>query len=281
MTVAEKFKGIHSRLVPDYGDREGFLIANMVMEKITGERNNERSPAILTQEEELVINQYSAQLLNHRPIQYVLNEAWFQGMKFYVDENVLIPRPETEELVEWIVQTEKNRPRLTILDIGSGSGCIPISLANKLPQASIHSCDISSEALLVAQKNASDLLADINWQHLDFLEEKNWVKLPTPDIIVSNPPYIPQIGSMQMDPHVVDYEPAIALFVPDENALLFYIAIADYAMKYGLPGTTVYVEIHEDLADAVKQCFQKAGLQKIEIRQDMQERDRMVRAIRP
>jgi release factor glutamine methyltransferase len=281
MTIAEKFHYLHERLLPDYGEREAFLIASMVLEKITGNRSNEKSGIELTIDQEILINQYAAQLLNHRPIQYVLNEAWFQNMKFYVDENVLIPRPETEELVEWIVKEHKNNSRTTILDIGSGSGCIPISLAKKLPGAAIHSCDISAEALLVAQKNALELNATITWHNIDFLLEKNWPSLPVQNIIVSNPPYIPQIGRLQMDPHVVDYEPAVALFVPDENALVFYIAIAKYTMQYCIPGTTIYVEIHEDLADAVRTVFLKAGLVQIEIRRDMQDHERMVKAIKP
>lgn len=281
MTTAEKFRSLQLSLTPDYGEREAFIITNMALEKITGKRNNESNELLLSMDEEIMANHFLAQLLNHRPIQYVLNEAWFQNMKFYVDENVLIPRPETEELVEWIVKDQKNNPAFTILDIGSGSGCIPVSLAKKLPQAAIHSCDISAEALLVAQKNAYEMNAAVSWHHTDFLQEKNWTTLPIPDIIVSNPPYIPQIGRLQMDPHVVDYEPAVALFVPDENALVFYTAIAKYAMQYCAAATTIYVEIHEDLAEAVRAVFVKSGLTNIEIRNDMQDRERMVKAIRP
>ncbi len=281
MTTAEKFRSLQLSLTPDYGEREAFIITNMALEKITGKRNNESNDLLLSMDEEIMANHFLAQLLNHRPIQYVLNEAWFQNMKFYVDENVLIPRPETEELVEWIVKDQKNKAAFTILDIGSGSGCIPVSLAKKLPQAAIHSCDISAEALLVAQKNAYEMNAAVSWHHTDFLQEKNWTTLPIPDVIVSNPPYIPQIGRLQMDPHVVDYEPAVALFVPDENALVFYTAIAKYAMQYCAATTSIYVEIHEELADAVRAVFVKAGLTNIEIRNDMQDRERMVKAIRP
>lgn len=281
MTIAEKFRILQSRLTPVYGDREAEIIANMALEKITGNSSNHSIGSVLTMNQELMANHFLAQLLNHRPIQYVLNESWFQNMKFYVDENVLIPRPETEELVEWIVSDQKNKPDITILDIGSGSGCIPISLAKKLPLATIHSCDISEEALLVAQKNALDLYTTIAWHKTDFLQEQNWITLPIPDIIVSNPPYIPQIGRLQMDPHVVDYEPAVALFVPDENALVFYAAIAKYAMHYCNAKSAIYVEIHEDLADAVRTVFTKAGMINIEIRNDMQGRERMVKAIRP
>jgi release factor glutamine methyltransferase len=280
MNFAEKFQYLLQRLIPDYGVAEGKIITNMVLENISRQRSNENLQTTVEPEAEIKINQFLAQLLNHRPVQYVLNEAWFQNMKFYVDENVLIPRPETEELIEWIAAEEKGHAE-TILDIGSGSGCIPISLAKKLPRAILHSCDISEEALLVAQKNARDLNAGINWHHIDFLQSQHWHQLPVPDIIVSNPPYIPQIGAMQMDPHVVDYEPAIALFVPNENALVFYAAIAKFAQLHTKTGSRIFVEIHEDLADAVTTCFEKGGLLNIEVNQDMQGKDRMVRAVRP
>ncbi|MBZ5857227.1 peptide chain release factor N(5)-glutamine methyltransferase [Flavihumibacter profundi] len=281
MTIAEKFHFLQGKLVADYGEREAFIIANMVMEKITGMRNNESLGSSLQAEQEIRINQFLNQLLDHRPVQYVLNEAWFQGMKFFVDERVLIPRPETEELVEWIVKEEKGHPAITVLDIGSGSGCIPISLAKKLPMATIHSCDISEGALEVAALNAKALGTNIHWHHIDFLQEQDRASLPRPNIIVSNPPYIPQSGRNEMDQHVVKYEPGIALFVPDENALVFYAAIAKFATGYAAPGARLYVEIHENLGEQVRQCFSKAGLTRIETRKDMQDKERMIRAIKP
>lgn len=272
---------ILQELSPIYGHSEASAMAGMLLEKITGLSmlaTRHVRGEILSPHQQLQLEEYLQQLLNYRPIQYVLNEAWFQNMPFFVDERVLIPRPETEELVEWVVQKEKNQEGITLLDIGSGSGCIPISLAKKLPKASIHSCDISPDALTVAQKNAATLHALVQWHQLDFLNLNNWHLLPAPDIIVSNPPYIPISGAKEMSKHVVDYEPGIALFVPDNNALLFYQAIADFCVHRGQPGARIYVEIHKDLAKNVCDCFKEAGLTAIEVRRDMQGLERMVKA---
>ncbi|WP_281384578.1 peptide chain release factor N(5)-glutamine methyltransferase [Flavihumibacter stibioxidans] len=276
---------IHSQitkeLLPIYGPTEASIIAEMVLEKLTGQNSMTQrhlKAENLSSQQQLQLEEYLQQLLNHRPIQYVLNEAWFQNMPFFVDERVLIPRPETEELVEWVVQEEKNQAGITLLDIGSGSGCIPISLAKKLPKATIHSCDISPDALTVAQKNAATLNALVQWHQLDFLNPNHWRLLPAPDIIISNPPYIPASGAKEMSKHVADYEPGIALFVPDDNALVFYQAIADFCVHHGQPGARIYVEIHKDMARNVCDCFEKAGLTTIEVRRDMQGLERMVKA---
>jgi release factor glutamine methyltransferase len=211
-----------------------------------------------------------------------LQEAWFQEMPFYVDERVLIPRPETEELVEWIVNDHKKLSQpFTLLDIGSGSGCIPISLAKKLPRSIVHSCDISIGALEVSRKNAIALEADVQWHLADFLNRSQWDCLPSAEVIVSNPPYIPQNGKSGMDKHVVEFEPAIALFVPDNNPLVFYEAIAAFANINARAGAEIYVEIHENLAPEVVAVFAAASLTEIVVRQDMQGKERMIRAVRP
>lgn len=273
---------ITRQLDPLYGPSEAALMAEMVLEKITGQQRpaiRNLMPANLSPAQQLLVEECLQQLLQYRPIQYVLHEAWFQNMPFFVDERVLIPRPETEELVEWVAKDALPKKAITILDIGSGSGCIPISLAKKLPLALIHSCEISAGALSVAQKNAADLQATVQWHLLDFLNAQNWPLLPCPDIIVSNPPYIPQSGRAEMAKHVVDFEPENALFVPNDNALLFYQAIADFVRQYGKPGTNIYVEIHEDLAAEVCRVFADAKLSQIEIRRDMQGKERMVKAV--
>lgn len=284
MTIITAYRQLISDLTPLYGESEAIVIAGMVLEKITGERRIssrlEKLSLSAVQQEEL--DTYRTQLLEHRPVQYVLHEAWFQDMPFYVDERVLIPRPETEELVVWIIDDHSKQPEpIILLDIGSGSGCIPISLAKKLPLAIVHSCDISSEALDVAKKNALGLGAHIQWHQTDFLDRSNWTSLPVADVIVSNPPYIPQSGRSWMDKHVIDFEPSTALFVPDNDALVFYKAIAEFTIHHGKPGTSVYVEIHEDLASEVSACFATAGLRTIEVRHDMQGKERMIRARRP
>lgn len=266
-----------------YGKTEAGYIADLVLEKLTGLPKREvRNLQVtnLSDQQQLLLEEMLAQLQQHRPVQYVINEAWFQEMPFYVDERVLIPRPETEELVEWVVKDLKTETAPTILDIGSGSGCIPISLAKKLPAAVVHSCDISSEALSVAQLNAAHLQAIVQWHELNFLDTTNWERLPVPDCIVSNPPYIPKAGAAEMSAHVVKYEPGIALFVPDEDPYVFYKAIASFAQSRCQPGTAIYLEIHEDLAAGVQETLLQAGINSIEIRRDMQDKERMIKAIR-
>lgn len=266
-----------------YGNKEAGYIADLVLEKLTGLPKREvrnLQVANLSDQQQLLLEEMLAQLQQHRPVQYVINEAWFQEMPFYVDERVLIPRPETEELVEWVVKDLKTETAPTILDIGSGSGCIPVSLAKKLPTAEVHSCDISSEALSVAQLNAAHLQAIVHWHELDFLDAGNWERLPVPDCIVSNPPYIPKAGAAEMSTHVVKYEPGIALFVPDEDPYVFYKAIARFAQSKCQPGTAIYLEIHEELASGVQETLQQEGINNIEIRRDMQGKERMIKAIR-
>lgn len=271
------------QLEPIYGNTEASYIADMMLEKLTGlpkQETRNLQAANLSDKQQLQLEEMLVQLQQHRPVQYVINEAWFQEMPFYVDERVLIPRPETEELVEWVVKDFKTETAPTILDIGSGSGCIPISLAKKLPTAEVHSCDISSAALSVAQLNAAHLQAIVQWHELDFLDERNWEQLPVPTCIVSNPPYIPKAGAAEMDAHVVKFEPGIALFVPDEDPYLFYKAIASFAKSRCQAGTLIYLEIHEALAAGVQQALQQKGIQTIEIRRDMQGKERMIKAIR-
>ncbi|HEV3325314.1 MAG TPA: peptide chain release factor N(5)-glutamine methyltransferase [Puia sp.] len=280
------------QLTPLYGSREAGLIADWVMEKLTGLKRIDRlvhtseplSAPILEQYEN-----YRDQLLAHRPVQYVLHESWFAGWKFYVDENVLIPRPETEELVEWTAQTiasasqtgaaDTPSPSQTgaLLDVGTGSGCIAIALAKKLPSLSIHACDVSSEALGVAQRNATQLNADIRFHQLDFLDPRQWTDLPPIRWLVSNPPYIPLSERSAMAPHVTGAEPSLALFVPDADPLVFYRALSEFARQKLLPGGNIFVEIHEDLASAAVDLFKTAGFQKVILRKDMQGRDRMIR----
>jgi release factor glutamine methyltransferase len=260
-----------------YGKTESGYIADLVLEKLSGLPKREvRNLQVnnLSEKQQLLLEEMLEQLQQHRPVQYVINEAWFQEMPFYVDERVLIPRPETEELVEWVVKDFKTETAPTILDIGSGSGCIPISLAKKLPTAEVHSCDISSAALSVAQLNAAHLQAIVQWH------ERNWEQLPVPTCIISNPPYIPKAGAAEMDAHVVKFEPGVALFVPDEDPYLFYKAIASFAKSRCQAGTLIYLEIHEALAAGVQQALQQKGIQTIEIRRDMQGKERMIKAIR-
>lgn len=219
-------------------------------------------------------------LSNHEPIQYILNESWFYDIPLYVNNDVLIPRPETEELVNWIIKDHEKKQNFSLLDIGTGSGCIPAILKRKLSYATVHACDISIAALEVAKKNAEKYHLSINFFQTDFLDQTRWLQFPKVDILVSNPPYVPQKDKNQMRANVSQYEPHIALFVQDESPLIFYQAIALCGKKMLNPNGIIYVEIHESLGEEVVNLFQQNGYT-TELKKDLQGKDRMVKARKP
>jgi release factor glutamine methyltransferase len=275
MTIQEAGQQLLRQLATIYDSREAANIADWVMEHLTGWKKSERvinKEYMLEPDKELLLKRYTQELLQHKPVQYVLHESWFCGMKLYVDENVLIPRPETEELVEWIISEVKEGK---VLDIGTGSGCIAIALKKKLPRLDVTGCDVSEQALEVANKNK---YANITLIQADILDSESWTRLPSPTVIVSNPPYIPLKDKNLMRDNVLQYEPHIALFVEDNDPLLFYGAIAAFAKRNLLPGGAIYVEIHEDLGSSVQEVFRANGFTHTEIRKDMQGKDRMVKA---
>ncbi len=279
MTIQEARTGLKSELSAIYDMNEADNIAELVIEHITGLKRselilNKNEPLNESQAEEFSKNKQ--RLLEHEPVQYVLGEAWFCGMKFYVDKNVLIPRPETEELVELIISNIKFPfETLRILDIGSGSGCIPVSLKRKLRKAEVWSCDVSPAALSVAKKNADTLGADVKFIQLDFLHENQRKSLPLFDIIVSNPPYVPEKEKYQMRPNVLEYEPRIALFVPDNDPLIFYKAIAEFGKNHLNETGAIFLELHEDYAKTTAEFYQSSNYI-AEIKKDMQQKERML-----
>ncbi len=281
MTVQEASYYVLNQLRSIYEEGEASLITDWMMEKITGSKKTERmlyKNSVLSQDEEIQLRSFTERMMQHEPVQYVLNEAWFGGLKFFVDKNVLIPRPETEELVEWIITNCKFPvDALKILDIGSGSGCIPVSLKRRLKKTEVWSCDISDEALTVAKKNARILGTDINFIQLDFLNAVQRNLLPSFDIIVSNPPYVPGKDKETMKPHVLQYEPATALFVPDNDPLIFYKAIAEFGKEHLNKNGNIYCEIYEDLGPATVQLF-KSYDYTTELKKDMQQKDRMIKS---
>jgi release factor glutamine methyltransferase len=217
------------------------------------------------------------ELLKGRPLQYVTGVAWFAGQDYKVNEHVLIPRPETEELVDWVVADCKDKPELSILDIGTGSGCIPISLKLGLPAAVVTSCDISADALRVAKENARNLKADVTFIKTDFLNQKMWYNFAKYDVIVSNPPYIPRSEYEKMHTNVRDHEPEIALFVANEDALVFYRNIAEFAKEHLNEGGNIYCELHKDHAEETERMFKVKGYS-TELRADMNGNLRMLKA---
>ena len=281
MTVQQATYFLLNQLRSIYSEGEASSMTDWVMEKITGSMKTERmlyKNELLQPDEVKKLEEITSRLLNHEPVQYVLNEAWFCGLKFYVDQHVLIPRPETEELVEWIISNCKFPvDTLSILDIGTGSGCIPVSLKRRIRKAEVWSCDVSSPALAVAKKNAESLGTEIKLLQLDFLDQKSWSQLPSFDTIVSNPPYIPEKDKHEMQPNVLNYEPHTALFVPDNDSLRFYKAIAAFGKTHLNPGGTIFFEIHENLGEAVSTLLRSQGYL-TELKKDMQQKDRMLKA---
>lgn len=281
MTMQEATYLLLNKLRSIYPEGEASQVTDWIMESLTGSKKAERmlyKNAAITDKEESQLQQFTERLMQHEPVQYVLNEAWFCGLKFYVDKNVLIPRPETEELVEWVITNCKFPvDTLSILDIGTGSGCIPITLKRKLRKAEVWSCDINEETLQVAKKNAATLGADVNFLLLDFLNKEKRDQLPSFDIIISNPPYVPEKDKQQMQPNVLNYEPHTALFVPDNDALVFYKAIAEFGKDHLNPGGVIYAEIHEDMGEVVSALFNSNGYN-IELKKDMQGKKRMLKA---
>ena len=215
-------------------------------------------------------------LLKGRPIQYITGKTWFMGEPYIVNEQVLIPRPETEELVDWVIEYAAIKGKaLRILDIGTGSGCIAIAIKKALPEAIVSAIDISKSAIKIAEANAAALKADIEFIALDIL---NTAFLPGQyDVIVSNPPYIPMQEMKNMELQVTDHEPNIALFVPDEDPLVFYKAIARLAKLHLSPNGQLFFEIHYDQGDAMIALLDEMHFH-AELRADLFEKDRMVRA---
>ncbi|MEO6820233.1 MAG: peptide chain release factor N(5)-glutamine methyltransferase [Ginsengibacter sp.] len=283
MNAIEIYKQFNLQLESVYESREADNISDWVFENVTGLKKWQRknTELILPVETQNIIQKYLAELLSHKPVQYVLNEAWFYKRKFFVNEHVLIPRPETEELVEWIINDvkaiNKTNKDLKILDIGTGSGCIPISLKLELPFSEVSSIDVSEMALKTSTRNANELGAKITLIHLDFLDETQWESMPAFNIIVSNPPYIPIAEKSLLDKNVTDYEPGIALFVEDNNPFIFYEKIIHFSKIHLRENGKIYVEIHEEYAKEIKQLFEESGFLS-EIKMDIYGKQRMVSA---
>ena len=239
-------------------------------------------PVPLTAELQTQVERDTQALREQVPVQYALGYETFGARRFTVSPDVLIPRPETYELVEWCAATLSQLATPRLLDVGTGSGCIAVSLALELPHAQVEAWDISSRALTVAQQNATQLGAAVDFREVDLLKavRENVDPQHRLDLIVSNPPYIPAGEASTMGDNVVQHEPHTALFVPDHDPLLFYRALAHLATERLLPGGALLVETHTDFARETAELFAQHGLQQLEIRHDADDRPRMVKAIR-
>lgn len=230
-----------------------------------------------------------AELKKEKPIQYILGETEFYGLPFLVNKNTLIPRPETEELVELIlINIQHSSSIIRLLDIGTGSGCIAISLAKNLPNAQVSAIDVSEKALATAQKNAEINKVNINFIQADILKVDDLKNLPTfnfqlpsqYDVIVSNPPYVRNLEKAEIKPNVLEYEPHLALFVEDNDALLFYRKIAELAKKSLTENGKLYFEINQYLGKETVELLEDLGFKNIELKKDIYGNDRMIQCTR-
>lgn len=280
MTLPAIKEFIITSLLPLYGQEESVAIANTLISHVL-------NPAAIQSFEKMTSDKLDAadrakieeavtRLVKSEPLQYVLGEAWFFDMPFYVNKHVLIPRPETEELVDYILKSalgSKPTTQSAILDIGTGSGCIAIALKTNLPEADVYGLDVSAEALAVATFNAKQLNADITFMQADILHPDH-LALPQLDIIVSNPPYITEAEKDGMHENVVGYEPHLALFVSDGNPLQFYEAIIRFASTKFKKAGQLYVELNANYADEVKTCMENYGFKNVTLLKDMQGKNR-------
>lgn len=216
-------------------------------------------------------------LKNQKPIQYIIGETEFYSLPFNVNKHVLIPRSETEELVDWIIKDYQHTKNIKILDIGTGSGCIAISLSKNLPNAEVYAIDISPEALQVAQNNAIKNHVNIQFIEADILSLKKLSQ--SFDIIVSNPPYLRELEKKQMQQNVLANEPQLALFVRNENPLLFYEKISELAKSHLINNGSLYVEINQYMGGKTVQLLESKGFKNIQLKKDLYDVDRMVKAI--
>ena len=281
MTISEAKQHIISSILLLYDKREASTIASIVMEWITKMNKTDtllNKRVLLLPDQIKKVNDFSKRLSRGEPMQYILEEAWFMGNLFKVTKDTLIPRPETEELVGWVLEEllQNDLSLVNLIDIGTGSGCIPISIKAKAPSVNIVAIDISKNAIDIAKENAIQLHTSIQFKVLDFLNESSWANLDPVHIIVSNPPYIKEIEKSVMHQNVVNFEPHQALFVPDTDALIFYQKILQFSQSHLLPGGSIYIEINETLGKEVVALFLSI-YELVELKKDIFGKDRMVK----
>lgn len=267
-----------SNLEAVYSEREARNILLLALEDVF---KFNRSALLISREIDLSENQkkqldeISARLKNGEPYQYIVGFTYFDDLKILVDPGVLIPRPETEELVVWIDESIRNRTNPKMEDWCTGSGCIALALKNRIKDADVSGYDISQEALTISLRNAQELNLEVRFSIQDALNPSVDQKV---DVIVSNPPYIPWKEKEEMHLNVTEFEPDLALFVPNDDPLLFYKAIADYASKALLKDGMLFFELHENYAWETKEMVEKLGFSSVEIRTDLQGKQRMLKA---
>ena len=285
-TIKQVYSDTTLKLKALYSDEEARAITDRLFEhyfNITPVQRvlSAKTPAV----EDIIslLEEALKRLLNHVPLQYVIGSAYFMDMDFTVNTSVLIPRPETEELVSMIVMhftTAQKDQNLQILDIGTGSGCIAISLSRFLQGSTVTAVDISKEAIQVAKANADKNNAKVHFVCADILDPSQWDNLPQVDLIVSNPPYVTEAEKKFMLPNVINYEPHIALFVPDDDPLRFYSAIIAFAKMKLNPYGSLWFEINEKYGDELKKFADNQGFNEVNIFFDFHGKSRFLHAIK-
>lgn len=281
MKIKEYRNQFIQELTPIYdaGESESFFYLILEEKQKLKRIDLALQPDLLFSEEEIVVwNSILEELKKEIPIQYLLGKTSFYGLDFEVNENVLIPRPETEELVEWILESQKSKvesQNIRILDIGTGSGCIAIALAKNIPSAQVFAIDVSEKALATAQKNAASNKVSVTFICQNILETEDL--LQQFDIIVSNPPYVRNLEKEEIKKNVLDNEPHLALFVADNDALIFYKKIAELAQKNLTANGLLFFEINQYLGSEMVDLLEKMNFKNVELRKDIYGNDRMTK----
>ncbi|MCI5091461.1 peptide chain release factor N(5)-glutamine methyltransferase [Phaeodactylibacter sp.] len=279
MKIAHAYRGLVRQITAVYDEREARNIARLVFEDAFGVRNLNREDELPT-EQASRLQDIAQRLINGEPWQYILGQADFYGLKFTVTSDTLIPRAETEELVYEILQDHPVGSGRSVLDIGTGTGCIPLTLKEHRPNWAVAGLDVSQGALEVASQNAAQLGSVVHFLQADILDEQSWPRFPVYDLIVSNPPYIPPSEARLMPKHVLEHEPHLALFTDTENALVFYEVIARFAKAHLSSGGMLYYELNEFNGAEVLKTVESQGFKMARLKQDMSGKPRILRAVK-
>ncbi|WP_066623849.1 peptide chain release factor N(5)-glutamine methyltransferase [Rufibacter roseus] len=281
-TIGNLLESVSLRLEALYEQPEARTMAEWLLQHELGKgrmglfevRSNIASEGLVTK-----VDTFVERLLQHEPLQYVIGEASFYGRDFIVSPAVLIPRPETEELVQLIIKTYQSQPGVAILDIGTGSGCIPVTLAAELPLSTVIGLDVSADALTIARQNANKSGQKVEWLCQDILKEIPAVAPSSLDVIVSNPPYVLEQEKELMRQNVLNFEPHLALFVPDTDPLLFYRRIAEIAPQLLKNGGRLFFEINERYAASTADILLSRGFCQVEVIKDLYGKERILQAV--
>ncbi|WP_299758886.1 peptide chain release factor N(5)-glutamine methyltransferase [uncultured Pontibacter sp.] len=282
-TIQQLQQHIRESIKAAYPEPEAASIAQLVLEHVL---QKNRVQLTLAQQEQVQpeqqeqVQQIIMRLQQQEPVQYVLGIAHFYGLELQVDERVLIPRPETEELVDLVLREHSGQKGLQVLDICAGSGCIPLALAANLPDAKVYGLEVSEGALEVARANAAKYKLPVEWLQSDIFEPAPSINPASLDIITSNPPYVLEQEKEQMRENVLQYEPHLALFVPNQDPLKYYRRITEVALELLKKGGKLYFEINERYGLEVKELLLEAGFAEAQVGQDLFGKDRILRGVR-